>query len=519
MSESFDLRTEPWIPVITRDGARQDVGLRNLLLNAHDFVHIDTEYPLFKASIVRILVAILHRALDGPTGIGELDRILKLTKFPAETVNEYLDKWSDRFDLFHATHPFYQSAGLVVTDKAGNENADSIKVLLPDIAVGNNKTLFDHSVDNDRVELAPPAAARALVAAQCFSLGGLARKYSNHFGYRQNYYHAPLVAGMPTIALGETLFETLTLNLLTEQYRNVVPTMNSQKDVPVWERGGEDRDGEVTPHGYLDYLTTQSRHIRLVPEQRDGRVIVGRLHRTQGIAPRGLSEPWFFYKESRSKKNEYHAPQLDPDRSVWRDCDALLAIAHKEDGKRDDRRPLPLQQLANLGVKTGLVRCEILSLANDRATPLYWRDIPIRFPQSLLANENLMSALRNALQVAESVDGALHTAAYRYAAILLGENPDQQDVRRVAESTGVSRDYWASLDMPFRNLVAQIDTETWAADWARDLRNAAGRSLETCLLATAPGNARGYQASAAASGIVFHQLKKSLAAYENSTAA
>lgn len=518
MNTTFDLTTESWIPVIGVDGERQSLGLSDVLLNAHRLVHIDTENPLFKASIFRVLLAILHRALDRPSSLADLRTLLDEPQFAARPITEYLDRWRERFDLFHPEYPFYQCAGLVVTDKAGNDNSDSIKVLLPEIAVGNNKTLFDHSVDQHDIYLSPAAAARALITAQNFALGGLARKYSNHFGYRQNYYHAPLVAGMPTVALGETLFETLVLNMLTEEHAGI-PTMDTNCNVPVWERGGEDRDGETTTHGYLDYLTTQARHIRLIVEKHAGRVMVCRVYRTQGVAPRNVHEPWFFYRESRSKPGEYRAPQLDPDRSVWRECDGLLALSHKEDGKYEDHRPRPLRQLARIGAKAALVRCEILALANDQATPLYWRDLSIRFPKLLLADHDLMSALRDSLQIAEAVDGALQRGAYRFAAILLGANPDKQDVRRIAASTGVSRNYWAALDTPFRNLVANIDRDTWAPQWGHDVREAARQSLEQCLVGSAPGNARGYRAAIAASAIVFAELKRVLVKYMDESAA
>lgn len=515
---TYDLRTEPWIPVLGVDGSRKDVGLSEALLAAHGLVHVDTENPLFKASIVRVLIAILHRAFAGPASDSELKSLRKSGRFEEQRVTDYLDRFADRFDLFHEQHPFYQCAGLLVTDKHGKENTDSVKVLRHDIAVGNNRTLFDHSVDSDELPMTPAEAARGLLCMQYFGLGGLARKYSNLFGYHQNYYHAPLVSGMPTIALGDTLYETLVLNLLTtERQQRQVPTTDEQQNVPIWERDGEARSERVTPHGYLDYITAQARHLRLIPEEHNQRVVVRRVHRTQGVAPQNVDEPWFFYRESRSEPGTYRAPQLDPERSVWRDCDVLLAAAHREDGTTEDRRPAPLRQLALMGVRQALVRCELLALANDQATPIFWRDIPLRFARELLEDTNVMSDLRAALQLAEQIDGTLQRAAYRFAAVVLGENPDKQDIRRIAASTGVSRHYWARLDGPFRRLIAHIADEEAIDRWAGELRRTAKDALDFCVLAFTPRDAQGYRASAEAGRIFFGGLKNVLAGYEEQT--
>lgn len=519
MSEfSYDLRTEPWIPVLGVDGRRESVGLRDVLRRAHEFLHIDSENPLFKASIIRVLIAILHRALDGPSSISELQNLRKAGRFEEKAITDYLDSYADRFDLFHEDYPFYQRAGLVVTNKQGNENTDSVKVLRHDIAVKSDKTVFDHSVDTHELAMSPSEAARALLVVQCFGLAGLARRYSNQFGYHQSYFQAPLVAGMPTIVLGNFLQETLVLNLLTTEFQRLqIPTTNEQLNVPVWERGGEDRSEKIIPHGYLDYITAQARHLRLVPQEDNGSVVVKRVHRTQGVAPQIADEPWFFYRESRSEPGTYRAPQLDPERSVWRDCDALLAAAHKEDGTTEDRRPAPLRQLPRLGVEQALVRCEIFALANEKGKPatlLYWRDIPLLFARELLDEPHVMSALRLALQLAEHTDGTLQRAAYRFGALVLGENPDKQDIRRIATSTGVSRHFWAALENPFRHLVAEIADEEAIQRWATELRRAAREAFDTCVLASAPRDAKGYRASAEASGVLFTGLKKVLAGYE-----
>ena len=39
--------------------------------------------------------------------------------FDASRINAYLDKWADRFDLFHEKQPFFQRAGFTTKEPSG----------------------------------------------------------------------------------------------------------------------------------------------------------------------------------------------------------------------------------------------------------------------------------------------------------------------------------------------------------------------------------------------------------------
>jgi CRISPR system Cascade subunit CasA len=62
----FDLVSRPWILTRRLDGHIAQVGLEELFATAHDLRAIVGEVPTQTFALVRLLLAILHRATDGP---------------------------------------------------------------------------------------------------------------------------------------------------------------------------------------------------------------------------------------------------------------------------------------------------------------------------------------------------------------------------------------------------------------------------------------------------------------------
>src|SRR5581483_3449263 len=106
---SFDLIESPWIPVI-EGGERREVGLREALVRAHAFREITDPSPLVVVSLHRLLLALIHRAVNGPADEVAWAELWEAGALPAEAVNSYLDAWRERFDLFHPQRPFYGTA-------------------------------------------------------------------------------------------------------------------------------------------------------------------------------------------------------------------------------------------------------------------------------------------------------------------------------------------------------------------------------------------------------------------------
>ena len=132
--------------------------------------------------------------------------------------------------------------------------------------------------------MTPADAARLVITEQAFAVGGGKSDTGNTT-------HAPLVSGAIVLVRGQTLFETLWLNLTIFGERK--PVASLETDAPVWERPtGTPHSEAARPKGYLDYLTWQSRTLRLIPEVESDRIVVRRVYYAQG---RKLDIPAAFY--------------------------------------------------------------------------------------------------------------------------------------------------------------------------------------------------------------------------------
>ena len=71
----FNLITAQWILVQQQDGLVEEVSLLDLFARAHELRGVVGEVPTQTFAITRLLLAILHRALDGPSSIDDWARL------------------------------------------------------------------------------------------------------------------------------------------------------------------------------------------------------------------------------------------------------------------------------------------------------------------------------------------------------------------------------------------------------------------------------------------------------------
>lgn len=499
---TYNLIDEPWITCSGRDGTCRAVGLQELLLCAHELREIESQNPLTIAALLRVLLAVVHRAVDGPKTKPEWQNLYETGFFSKKVITSYLEKVHDRFDLFSELHPFYQTAGLINLDGSGKPLTVSIAAIMLERASGNNKTIFDHTTDDMPLALSPAEAAHALITTQAFALGGLNKKTANlDLGYQQSYLNASLVSGIFIALTGESLFETLMLNLLLPEYHKV-PIEND--DLPVWERNDRGGDGVRPPKGYLDFLTGKCRHIRLLPDQHGGGIMVSRLHIAQGeVFPHEIGNPSFMRKKN-NKTDEYYCPQLDPDRLVWRDSFSLFAF-----NDTIDERPAAFRQAKTM---RRVVRpsahylCTAIALANDKANPLAWRKENLPVPVALLEEQSAVYLLIKSMDRADAVSRILDGAVKVYIRNVLP--PNSKDVNDKAKATGTMGVYWNRLEGHFRTFLSSLEQEDVALSaWYDKITATAWDALETCVRQRYADSAASLKAWAAAGD----ELNKKLA--------
>ncbi len=448
---TYDLLTEPWIPVLRADGSAAQVGLREALLQAHEIQGLTGETPLVVAALYRLLLAVLYRALGAPVDVYDWEEIWRQKRFPAEALEAYLERWHARFDLFHPEHPFLQWPDERVRPK-------SVSALVPHMASGNNATLFDHHHAGEEVWLTPAEAARALLVALGFGLAGLS-------GLKQKFTDAPWARGAIFLAEGNSLFETLMFNYLPA-HRFWGAGSSSDGDRPFWEAENPFAPARKVPLGITDYLTWPNRAILLKSEATPQGWRVAQATIAPGLPlDARILDPYKHYR--KDEKRGYLVLRFQEGRALWRDSAALFQL--QTPGLRP---PRPLDWLSYL-VEEGLLlpqaryRFMALGMATDKRAKAkinFYREEHLPLPLDYLADPDLVHGLAVALELAEVAHRVLGQSLSRLATLLLsptaddpdGRKPDRKDVSNLTAHWGGRRFYWSALETPFWELLLAL---------------------------------------------------------------
>ncbi|MDX1520211.1 MAG: type I-E CRISPR-associated protein Cse1/CasA, partial [Anaerolineae bacterium] len=310
---SFNLVDEAWLACVNLEGDTEILSLRQVLLQAHQLKLLAGDSPPQTAALHRLLLAILHR-IFGPEEMDDWQDLWQAAQFNADDLNDYLDEWQPRFDLFDAERPFYQAHDERVKPK-------SVISLSHDRAAGNNATLFDHHTEDEGEILTPAQAARALVTAQAFGLAGLA-------GIKgATFTDGTCASGINFLVEGDNLKQTLMLNMIMYPPDNDIFT-HTEDDAPAWEMENPFNPDRAVPLGYLDYLTWQNRRILFEPETFGSEVMVRSM--TMGPALR-LDMPTLNTLDTMKhyRKDEKLGPlstNFSEDKVLWRDSATFLSF-------------------------------------------------------------------------------------------------------------------------------------------------------------------------------------------------
>jgi CRISPR system Cascade subunit CasA len=450
MTFSYNLIEEPFIPCVQLDGQTAEYGLRDVLIKAPEIAELRDGSPLVTIALHRLLLAILHRCYQGPRGSTERVAIRKAGCFDADRIGAYFPKWVERFDLFHPKYPFFQRAGFSTREPS------SINRLYQELSRGNNAALFDHTTDDPPPVLTPAQVARAVIAEQAFAVGGGKSETGN-------LTHAPLVSGATVLARGRTLFESLWLNL-TLYDGNQKPIACDEDDAPIWEHAPtEPHKDSITPRGYLDYLTWQSRTLRVHPEEIGGRIAVRHVYYAEGrkleTGP-GFYDPMIAY--SRSKERGDLPVRLSEDRDLWRDSAALFQFAETDQFKGPwTLHTLGYPELREVLSPADRYQLSVFGLCTNKAKVNFWRHETLPLPLAYLDNVQLVESLKQALGMAEAIASeAVRRAAWAAASNWLTANSemnaDKDRVSAMVDSFAPERLYWSRLELPFRDLLVTL---------------------------------------------------------------
>ena len=211
---TFNLITDPWIPVRWLDGRSTSVSLQELFGNAPQIADLAVP-PHERISILRLLVCITqaaHGAPESSEGWPGWDKGLE------SSIAAYLTKWQEHFNLIGDGPRFLQAP---ISDDKDYPTAQ----IVFHFATGNTPTLLDHAGDDERA-FSSAFIARALLVYQNHFVGGsLASKVKGN---------GPALKALHSLLIGSNLRETIILNCIDQD--TLSPSTIGK---PVWEGGGK----------------------------------------------------------------------------------------------------------------------------------------------------------------------------------------------------------------------------------------------------------------------------------------
>ncbi|MFI6646325.1 type I-E CRISPR-associated protein Cse1/CasA [Streptomyces sp. NPDC050529] len=326
---SFDLTTQPWIPVLRQGGDQEELSLRQVFAQAGSLRRLVGDLPTQEFALIRLLLAVAHDALDGPRDVEHWAELWADDDCLAP-VARYLDEHRDRFALFDEKAPFFQVAGL----HTAKGEVFSLNRIVADVP--NGAPFFSSRMPAvDRLTYAE--AARWVVHAHAYDTSGIktgvvgddrvkgGRVYPLGVGWAGN------LGGV--LAEGRTLRETLLLNLVAPSDTPGLSEWEGSDDRPAWRREpcGPGAGPLRRPTGVRDLYSWQTRRLLL---HADGDGVHGVvLGYGDPLTARNMHgcEPMTAWRRSKAQEKKHGEPVVymprehDPARSAWRGIGSLIA--------------------------------------------------------------------------------------------------------------------------------------------------------------------------------------------------
>ena len=388
---SYDVLKEPWIPVERVDGSLVELGLLDVLKQAHTLKQIICESPLETYAVSRLLIAFLMDALT-PERSNDRKKLLHAGKFPPEQLDRYIKKCVQEgcsFDLFDNKRPFMQAAFVAEFD-SGKEKP--VAILVHTLPTGNNHMHFDHRFPRDQL-LSCEQTLRALCSTYVFCTAGLSGPSSVN--------NTPCTY---VLCVGETLHETLTLGMLSIAECGNIPWSNP----PIAWRNFEEFIPKET-HAKMSILsafTWMPRRVTLIPSKAIGKIETVYYQAGANFLGNGVwKDPHVSYR--KSKKEEWFPVKPQNGRAMWRDLGSVTATSHTDPSHIPPR--IITQTTVLLGRDKSMVKLRMVGLVTNQAQyiSLLYDDLAV--PVEILDNPFLGERLQDDMRFVEQIANYIFT--------------------------------------------------------------------------------------------------------------
>lgn len=468
MVDGFSLIDEPWVLVRTRAGATEEVSLRDLFRRSRELVEVVGDLPTQAFAILRLALAVLHRAIEGPRDAWHWQQLWDAGAPPMDAIGAYFDRHRDRFDLFHPTTPFFQVPDL----RTAKDEVSGLGKLIADVPAGHQ--YFTTRAGPGLERIGPAEAARWLVHLQAFDASGIKSgavgdpRVKGGKGYPIGVGWAGNLGGL--LVDGGDVWRTLMLNLLP--WDRPVLVQSGSHDLPAWERppdgAAEDEDLASRPSGPVDLYTWQSRRVRLIGDRGGVTGVVVANGDRSVPQNRHRLEPMTAWRRSLPQQKKLGLPivympqQHDPGRALWRGLASTLPVTSPR-GKADEGQDHLAAgvvewaaealegrhkvQLRAVGMAYGTQSAVVVDVVDDRLV------VPVAVFDAV--SRALPQAVVDAVRSTDDAVFAVRNLASDLARAA-GAEPTLADGAR---ERAAERAY-AALDGPFREWLARLDADT-----------------------------------------------------------
>lgn len=496
MAPTFNLLDEPWIWVTCLDGSPAEVSLLGVFQQAESLKGVHGEIATQDIAILRLLLAICHRAMDGPADQAVWEDYWDEPARLGQDATAYLERFRDRFDLRHPEQPFFQVAGI----HAASGKVSGLETLVVDVP--NGEPFFATRAGAGLERLSWAEAARWLVHVHAFDPSGIRSGAVGDPAVKggKGYPIGPGWTGQigTVVVQGSSLLQTLLLNTVATDEVPALSKVDPERDLPPWERTPDGPAGRsaAEPSGPVTCYTWQTRRV-LLHGSDDG--VTGLfLGNGDKATPqnRFSVEPMSAWRFSEPQTKKLGAPTFMPrklptDQALWRGLSSLVAQMSptqsvKEAGEVTSfQSPGVVQQYQRLMATglvphTGLVPLHAVGLeyGAQEAVVTELVDDVLVLPRGLLDpdSQQLVPVVRDAMEQTKQVAACLRNLAANLDRAR-GGSPDTAAVARDRASTA----FYLVIDQEFPRWLAslaEVEPQAARSRWRAHLRTEAWRQHE-----------------------------------------
>lgn len=385
----FDVMREPWIDCVTTDGRTVTLGIRELLLRAHELREVRDISPLQEYGIYRLLCVIAMDMLK-PRDSDDMEDLLDKGRFDAAAVDEYIalcEKDGPCFDLFDPLNPFMQDRydEEHYKNKAGKDKRVPISNILPEFVTGHNHIHFSHNFE-DELQLSYAQCARALCAANlfCFSNGS----------------YPSSINGLPPLYVlidEKTLYRKIIMNCLSrrawispKEYDSIPPAYRDRRVVKPMN--------EIAEVSLMSGMTLKVRRICLIPSE-NGTVKEMYYHAGNKFQGRNYwRDP---HTVLNAKKNSPLTPEMDKD--TWRNLTMIYDV--NVAGQAKYQAPMVVKQAEEIACGEKVKVMVYWLLLENGAKYVQWGKDMLVVPRGIITEawkfETLQACIKKCEEVAE----------------------------------------------------------------------------------------------------------------------